>query len=486
MKHGLLTAALLVAINLPAQETTSSSGKASALIRGQVKNNRDTSLGYRIYGYLRDPQESIAIDRKGRFSKEIPIRPGGQEMTLAVGYNLFIFIQPGDTIDLSWDGKDAGPSLSVSSPKAERDTELKTQLFLYQQFQPRYRDIIVSYSRKLPDSVNFNKIDHLYNDEITALLTRPRTTHTNKFIEDVYYQYATFLADHFLLTGHDLSLEHPYEGTDLPFLARQDQWHALRPYQAESEETFRTSHWYREFLLEYIKFGFTPFMTWDSKDAIHYLQNDYYNGMRSFRSREIRDWFVTRLIMDAPDFFSFDEIDTVYRDFITKVTFRPYADTLRQFYAGLQKLRSGNPAPAFVLQNEKGGNVSLADLRGHVVYIDFWGNDCAPCIDDIKNHVPALHERYKDKNIVFVNICVDSDEKTWKEGLEKLHLEGVNLVAEGWTNNKVCNDYQVRGIPHYILIDAAGRIVDSNAPRPWQNELFPLLDTLVEKQPAYQ
>lgn len=143
--------------------------------------------------------------------------------------------------------------------------------------------------------------------------------------------------------------------------------------------------------------------------------------------------------------------------------------------------RPGDPAPAFTLKNEVGEDVSLADFRGKYVYIDFWGRTCAPCIADIRNEkgVPALHARYKDKNIVFVNICVDSDEKTWKDNLGKLHLEGVNLLAEGWTHNKVCRDYVVDQLPHYFLVDTAGYMIDKNAARPWNNYLISQLDRLL-------
>ena len=38
-----------------------------------------------------------------------------------------------------------------------------------------------------------------------------------------------------------------------------------------------------------------------------------------------------------------------------------------------------------------------------------------------------LHEKYAGKDIVFINICVDVDEKTWKKTLTEIKLDGVNL-----------------------------------------------------------
>jgi peroxiredoxin len=158
-----------------------------------------------------------------------------------------------------------------------------------------------------------------------------------------------------------------------------------------------------------------------------------------------------------------------------------YSDILKVYYTAVQRLKPGNPAPLFTLKGENGGDVALKDLRGKVVYIDFWGVGCGPCVADIKSSVPVLHEKYKGKNIVFLNICVDATVKDWKENIAKLNLTGLNLIAEGWGKNPVCSAYGVNGIPHYYIIDAAGTIVDNNSPRPSEERLYPLLDKLINK-----
>ena len=143
-----------------------------------------------------------------------------------------------------------------------------------------------------------------------------------------------------------------------------------------------------------------------------------------------------------------------------------FRDTLQRFYESIQRLKPGSIAPSFTLKDASGKDISLSDLKGKVVYIDFWGVYCGPCIYDIKNYAGKLHEKYKDKNVAFVNICVDVNAKTWKENIEKLHLDGINLLAEGWTNHPVCAAYNVNGIPHYVLIDQEGKIVNNNADHP--------------------
>ena len=129
-------------------------------------------------------------------------------------------------------------------------------------------------------------------------------------------------------------------------------------------------------------------------------------------------------------------------------------------------LKKGTAAPSFSLQNEVGETVALEDFKGKVIYIDFWGVDCKPCVAEIKNHLPQLHQNYKDKNVVFINVCVQGSEQRWKDAIVQHNLGGVNLFAEGWVNNPVCKAYRISPIPHQLLIDQNGKIVEGKASGP--------------------
>ena len=147
-------------------------------------------------------------------------------------------------------------------------------------------------------------------------------------------------------------------------------------------------------------------------------------------------------------------------------------------------LPEGSPSPIFEnYVNHKGGTTSLSDLKGKYVYVDIWATWCGPC----KREIPSLkkvEEQFHDENIEFVSISVDdarrsgSDEKAfeaWTKMVNDKQLGGIQLFSDkAWQSDFVKN-YQVNGIPRFILIDPEGNIVSPDAPRPSNPALVELL-----------
>jgi len=91
-----------------------------------------------------------------------------------------------------------------------------------------------------------------------------------------------------------------------------------------------------------------------------------------------------------------------------------------------------------------------------------------------------VEEKYHGKNIEFVSISIDkaSDHKKWKTMVNEKELGGIQLFADNDWNSAFVKDYQIQGIPRFLLIDTEGNIVDSNAPRPSSSELIDLFTEL--------
>ncbi len=129
-------------------------------------------------------------------------------------------------------------------------------------------------------------------------------------------------------------------------------------------------------------------------------------------------------------------------------------------------LAPGKMAPTFTEVMANGDSLSLEDLRGKVVLLDFWASWCGPCRRENPN-VVNLYEKYKDDGFTIMSVSLDKTKAPWLAAIEKDNLSWPNHVSDlnGW-NSRVPKFYGVRGIPFTVLIDREGNIITSgNATR---------------------
>ena len=146
-----------------------------------------------------------------------------------------------------------------------------------------------------------------------------------------------------------------------------------------------------------------------------------------------------------------------------------------------QEASVGKKAPTFDYENYKGGKTSLESLKGKYVYIDVWATWCGPCIAEIP-FLKSVEETYHGKNIEFVSISIDraKDHDKWKKFVADKELGGIQLFADNDWNSQFVKDFQINGIPRFILIGPNGEIVNADAPRPSSPELSKTLNSLLE------
>jgi thiol-disulfide isomerase/thioredoxin len=156
-------------------------------------------------------------------------------------------------------------------------------------------------------------------------------------------------------------------------------------------------------------------------------------------------------------------------------------EDLDESFTKMNALAKGNVSPGFEYKNVKGANVNLKDLKGKNVYIDVWATWCGPCKAEIP-HLKELEKSYHGKNVEFVSISVDvpDDEEKWKTMVADQELQGVQLLSDNGWDTKFVKDYLINGIPRFILLDAEGKIVTADAPRPSSDkELTDMINTLL-------
>ena len=92
---------------------------------------------------------------------------------------------------------------------------------------------------------------------------------------------------------------------------------------------------------------------------------------------------------------------------------------------------------------------------------------CGPCIAQFP-YLIKLEEEYRDKDVAFVSISIDNpkNEDKWRKMVKDKELKGIQLLAENAWSSSFAEDYVIRGIPRFILLDKKGYIISPFAPQP--------------------
>lgn len=150
-----------------------------------------------------------------------------------------------------------------------------------------------------------------------------------------------------------------------------------------------------------------------------------------------------------------------------EITSDEYKKVIREDIARWEKLAPGKPAPDFGGMTPDGKKISLSDLRGKVVYVDIWATWCGPCVEEFP-YSRKVQADLKDRDdIAFLYVSVDSDTLAWKRMVASGKVpRGTHIIDHADSPKSAWNQYYVWGVPRYLLIDAAGRMVATHAVRP--------------------
>jgi thiol-disulfide isomerase/thioredoxin len=122
------------------------------------------------------------------------------------------------------------------------------------------------------------------------------------------------------------------------------------------------------------------------------------------------------------------------------------------------------PIKDFELEDLQGNTVRLSDLKGKIVFLNFWATWCPPCRNEMP-HMQAFYEKYQDDMVVLAvnpnkleNQGFDDSEKAEERAREFVEEEGFTFPVLLDRDDSVWDMYRQRGIPANYMIDREGTI----------------------------
>ncbi len=146
---------------------------------------------------------------------------------------------------------------------------------------------------------------------------------------------------------------------------------------------------------------------------------------------------------------------------------------------------TSGPAPDFQLSLFEGyaGNagknpVSLSDLKGKIVVVNFWASWCVPCAQEAAD-LQATYQKYKDKNVVFLGVDWTDIEG---DALNYLKRFGINYANGPDLQTRIGPRYHITGVPETYVIDRDGNVQFTKISPTTVAELSGVIDRLLQQK----
>ena len=432
-----------------------------ALVSGKILNADDTKE-INIVSADRSVVKKVALSEDGSFSDTL--KTAGQYSIYQKRNVTPIYVEAGDNVSVNFDAKEFAKTLSITGKGSSASNYLVAK----------------------------NNVEKEMMGKGTEVYTKGEADYMK-----VFYGIKT-AQKNLLAEAKDISDDYKAKeerNIHYSYLGNLDRYKSYHSYYAKKKD-FEPS---ANFLKELSDLDYTNEEDYKFSPAYQALVGSHYNKLVTEKvKKEGSDRSITALNIYAgikQEAIKNNLIFGVARFGIT------YTDKIEEFYAAykaagstneknnaeieksynvLKNLAKGSPSPKFVnYENYKGGTTSLDDLKGKYTYIDVWATWCGPCKAEIP-FLKKVEKQYHGKKINFLSVSIDkkADHQKWKDMIKEKELGGIQLFADNDWQSQFVQDYLIKGIPKFILLDPNGNIVTANAPRPSNKKLVELFQEL--------
>ena len=366
-----------------------------------------------------------------------------------------VFFQKGDRVTISFDANNFKDSMKFegkNTPVIEYLNSITYNPIIPPEYERSLKEIVSLVNEKTDEAANLLKARKLeaVNPEFAKL-------------EEGRIKYSYLISLVMYPMGHIMF--------DTTYRPNEEYYSTLEKYVQEDESLIDLDI-YREFIIE-------AALVLGSKDKeISGIYNKNVARMKyiaqHFKNDKLKQSLLNeiaiRQIKNGINHIT--ELENIYNTYVTDPTLRTAYKTE---YDKRNIAVTGKLSPDFQAKDINGKTYSLKDFKGKYLYIDMWATWCGPCKREMP-YLIELEKKMEGKNITFLGLSTDEDKAAWEETVKSGELSGVQLLLG--RGSQFQRDYNIDGIPHFILIDPDGKIINPKAVRPSSPDAEKILNAL--------
>jgi len=429
----------------------------TALISGQVFNPTSEFISF----FEEKNADTATLDSTGKFTIALSIKEPGFMILKHGPETSQMYLYPGDDIYLTLDTEEFDESINYSGTGALQNNYLASKFLISEKMN---KDPKKAFKMEEEMFLKFMKKNQ------HVLLQHLDTFFVNK--DEKYLEFAAMEKNRMI---YEMATERLMYPSYYKYLTRNSEYEPSENYYGFLDELDLDSaemmvlDEYRSLIQMYVS-GKSRILVNEDPELKEKYEDPY--SMTSmmiitqeFKDEKVRNFLLKESILELVNYRGLTRDDTIMTIFYTYCNDTAVIKKVEEGIKKWEKIAKGQPAPGFEYPDIDGEIVSLADLKGKYVYVDVWATWCGPCKAEIP-HLKALEEEMHGRNVAFVSVSVDDSKEDWEKMVKDKDLGGIQLFGGAGWKSTITEDYNIRGIPRFILIDMDGMIIDATAPRP--------------------
>jgi thiol-disulfide isomerase/thioredoxin len=209
-----------------------------------------------------------------------------------------------------------------------------------------------------------------------------------------------------------------------------------------------------------------------------FIFKDLYNQIKAKTIGVVRDRAVTECILKE---IQYDQFPIDYLD--SALVYMKDSVSRMMILAQKESRAIGRRIYPFAFEDVQGRSIRQIDLMGKVLVIDFWFNGCLGCAK-LGEAMEDVIEKFHAGNVIFLSVNVDKKRNNWIKGINTgiyTSPYSLNVYTNGLgKNHPFLLNYKYRSFPQLMIVDRHGKLVTTNATRPFGDERREELITTIE------